>query len=215
MLYQQSPLTTRFVGSLPGNGSTITSPESDEAQQIAQARQGDAAAIEKLVCKYQSRLCSSLVHICGSFADAQDAAQEAFLRAFTKLHTYNGTSAFYTWLYRIAVNAAISQHRRRHLPPAGEPTLSTFRVEPADDAESLDERLMRQERATSVQQALASLTDEHRTIIVLREVEDCDYDEIAHILNVPVGTVRSRLHRARMVLREKLQVILKESGDQN
>ena len=212
-MLQHSPLATRFINSLPGSCALQTQPDSEETQQIVQARQGDVAAYGVLVRKYQNRLCNSLLHICGSFADAQDAAQEAFLRAFTKLHTFTGASAFYTWLYRIAVNAAISQHRRLHLPPSSERTLTGFRTEPTDRAERLDEQLMRQERAARVQQALASLSDEHRTIIVLREVEDCNYDEIALILNVPVGTVRSRLHRARLQLREKLQLAMEESSE--
>src|SRR5204863_10092170 len=110
-------------------------------------------------------------------------------------------------------NAAISQHRRRHQPLVSERTRTGFGMEPTDRAERLDEQLMRQERAARVQQALASLSDEHRTIIVLREFEDCDYDEIALILNVPVGTVRSRLHRARLQLRESLQLVMDESSE--
>ena len=210
-MLQHSPLATRFINSLPGTCAPQTQPDSEETQQISKARQGDAEAYGVLVRKYQNRLCTSLLHTCGSFADAQDAAQEAFLRAFTKLHTFTGASAFYTWLYRIAVNAAISQHRRLHLPPSSQRTLTGFRTEPTDRAERLDEQLMRKERAARVQQALASLSDEHRTIIALREVEDFDYDEIALILNVPVGTVRSRLHRARLQLREKLQLVMEES----
>jgi len=212
MLCQHSPLATRFINSLPGPCNDPTQPESEEAQQIAQARQGDAAAYGKLVRKYQDRLCTSIRHIGGSFADAEDTTQEAFLRAFMKLHTFTGASAFYTWLYRIAVNVAISKRRRRRLPLSSERSPTGFRVEPIDRTECLDEQLLRQERAGMVQQALASLCNDHRTIIVLREVEDCDYDEIAVILNVPVGTVRSRLHRARLQLREKLQLVMEESS---
>jgi RNA polymerase sigma-70 factor (ECF subfamily) len=212
MLCQHSPLAARFIHSLPGNCAQ-TQLETEESQVVALARQGDAAAYGELVRRYQNRLCTALMHICGSFADAQDAAQEAFLRAFTKLHTFNGTSAFYTWLYRIAVNAAISQHRRRHLPSASERAEGAFKTEPTDRCELLDEQLMRRERAEEVRQALATLSDEHRAIIVLREIEDCDYDEIALILNVPVGTVRSRLHRARLQLRAKLRLVMEESSE--
>src|SRR5436190_4970579 len=215
MLCQHSPLATRFINSLPGSCAYPTQPESEEIQQIAQARQGDAAAYGELVRKYQNRLCTSLLHICGSFADAQDAAQEAFLRAFMKLHTFNGTSAFYTWLFRIAANAAISQHRRRRLPRSNEQTPTRCNSEPADRAECSEERLMRGERAARVQQALSSLSDEHRTIIVMRELEDCDYDQNARMLNVPVGTVRSRLHRARLQLRERLRFVMDESNERS
>jgi RNA polymerase sigma-70 factor (ECF subfamily) len=212
MVCQHSPLAARFIHSLPGTCAQAE-PELEESQQIDLARRGDAAAYGELVRKYQNRLCTALLHICGSFADAQDAAQEGFLRAFTKLHTFNGTSAFYTWLYRIAVNAAISQHRRRHLPSAGERAQYGFKTEPIDRAELCEEQLIRHERAGKVQQALASLSDEHRTILVLREIEDCDYDQIALILSLPIGTVRSRLHRARLQLREKLRVFMEKPNE--
>jgi RNA polymerase sigma-70 factor (ECF subfamily) len=178
--------------------------DTDEALLIAASRRGDAHAYGALVRKYQDRLCTSLYHVCGSLADAQDAAQEAFLRAYLKLGSYNGSSAFYTWLYRIAVNAVISEHRKRQTRTTTERACSL-----GDDSYSAksvcpDERLLRQERVEQVQQALANLSDEHRTILVLREIESCDYDEIAMLLAIPIGTVRSRLHRARLMLREEL-----------
>src|SRR5262245_15740913 len=122
MVSQYAPLATRFVGSLPSVPTTTT--ELDESQLIAAAQQGDAAAYGSLVRKYQNRLCSSLWHVCGSHTDAEDAAQEAFLKAFLKLGTYNGSSAFYTWLYRIAVNVVISQHRKRQTRTSNERCLS-------------------------------------------------------------------------------------------
>jgi RNA polymerase sigma-70 factor (ECF subfamily) len=172
----------------------------DESDLLAAARRGDAEAYGVLVRKYQERLCSSLLYICGSLADAQDIAQEAFLRAYLKLHTFTGASAFYTWLYRIALNAAISEKRRRRarsgLAPGPDRCLTS---------EPSDEQLLRQERVAQVQAALRTLSPDHRTILVLRELEHCNYDEISRILVVPVGTVRSRLHRARLELRERLR----------
>ena len=210
MLCQHSPLSARFINSLPGSGKHPTRSELDETLQIAQARQGDAAAYGELVRKYQNRLCTAMRYMGDSFADAEDTTQEAFLRAFMKLHTFNGASTFYTWLYRIAVNLAISKRRRRRLPVSRERNPTESRVEPTDREEGCDERLMRHERAGMVQRALASLCDEYRSIIVLRDIEGFNYDEIALILNVPVGTVRSRLHRARLQLRERL--VIKESS---
>jgi len=212
VLIHHASLSSRFIDSLPGSCSVRTAADADEARLIAAARQGDAGAYGSLVRRYQDRLCSSLMHICGSFADAQDAAQEAFLRAYLKLGSFTGASAVYTWLYRIAVNVAISEHRRRRLPPPGERALLGEK-EPSDRAEEPEENLLRLERAALVQQALDRLSDEHRTILVLREVENCDYDEIAQILDLPVGTVRSRLHRARLQLREKLVLVMDDSHE--
>jgi len=178
--------------------------ELDDDQLIDAVRRGDSAAYGTLVHKYEDRLCGAISRLCGSLADAQDAAQEAFLRAYLKLPSFSRSSTFYTWLYRIAVNALLSQRRRRRAVTVSERTFEVAVARTADRSPQPDERLLGEQRAQEVQQALASLSGEHRAILVLREIEDCDYDEIADILNVPVGTVRSRLHRARLQLREKL-----------
>src|SRR5262245_1985760 len=187
------------------NGAKV---EQDDGQLIRSACNGDTAAFGGLVRKYQARLCTSLTHICGSLDDAEDIAQEAFVQAYVKLRTFAGGSAFYTWLYRIAVNAAISRRRRKREQTSIESKREELGLEPMDDGERADERLLREERAVLVQRALSRLSDEHRTILVLREIDDCDYDEIARILDLPVGTVRSRLHRARLQLKEQLDEIL-------
>ena len=187
------------------NGAKV---EQDDGQLIRSACNGDTAAFGALVRKYQVRLCTSLVHICGSLDDAEDVAQEAFVQAYVKLRTFAGGSAFYTWLYRIAVNAAISRRRRRREQTSVDSKREDLGLEPLDAGEQADERLLREERAVQVQRAMARLSDEHRTILVLREIDDHDYDEIANILQLPVGTVRSRLHRARLQLKEQLDAIL-------
>jgi RNA polymerase sigma-70 factor (ECF subfamily) len=204
MLSASAPLATRFIANLQQVPDTPNVPEPTDAQLIAAAQNGDAAAYGSLVRKYHSRLCSSLWHICGSRSDAEDAAQEAFLRAYLKLRNYTGASAFYTWLYRIAVNVVISDHRKRKTQATTEQNRMICDRSQRDDSELPDDPLLREERANQVRQALNSLSSEHRTILVLREMESCDYDEIASLLNVPIGTVRSRLHRARLELRERL-----------
>jgi RNA polymerase sigma-70 factor (ECF subfamily) len=182
--------------------------EQDDGQLIRASCQGETAAFGVLVRKYQARLCTSLTHICGSLDDAEDVAQEAFVQAYVKLRTFAGGSSFYTWLYRIAVNAAISRKRRRREQTSVDAGRDQLGLEPHDDGERADERVLREERAVLVQKALGRLSDEHRTILVLREIDDYDYDEIARILELPVGTVRSRLHRARLQLKEQLDAIL-------
>jgi RNA polymerase sigma-70 factor (ECF subfamily) len=201
MLSQHAPLATRFLSYLPSAPPGQATLPLSEAQLLAAARQGDAEAYGCLVRTYQGRLLSSLQHICGSAADAQDAAQEAFLRAYLKLDRFTGASAFYTWLFRIALNVVASARRRRQLASLDEVG------EPCDRAERSEERVLRQERGGQVQAALHALSAEHRTILVLREVDDHNYDEIASVLRIPVGTVRSRLHRARLELRERLNCI--------
>ena len=196
--------------SLPTSRLSGAKVEQHDRQLIQAACRGDAAAFGGLVRKYQDRLCTSLLHICGSVDDAEDVAQEAFVQSYLKLHTFVGDSAFYTWLYRIAVNTAISRRRRKREETSVESSREAFGLEPHDEAEQAEERLLREERAVQVQQALKRLSDEHRSILVLREIEGCDYDQIAQILNLPVGTVRSRLHRARLQLKEQLDTLLGE-----
>jgi RNA polymerase sigma-70 factor (ECF subfamily) len=198
---------------LPSGGVRLSGAkvEHHEGQLIQAACRGDAAAFGALVRKYQNRLCASLTHICGSLEEAEDVAQDAFVQAYVKLRSFAGESAFYTWLYRIAVNAAISKRRRRRETASVDVKRSEHGLEPLDDGERADERLLREERAAAVQRALSRLSAEHRAILVLREIDDRDYEEIADILQLPVGTVRSRLHRARLQLKEQLDGILGET----
>jgi RNA polymerase sigma-70 factor (ECF subfamily) len=184
----------------------------DDRQLIQATLRGDPAAFGDLVRRYQDRLLTALVHVSGSRDEAEDVAQEAFVQAYVKLATFAGGSSFYTWLYRIAFNAAISRRRKRRGEASIEQTRDLTGSEPADDGEGAQDRLLRHERAGQVQQALAGLAEEFRAVLVLREMEDCDYDTIAQILEVPVGTVRSRLHRARLQMKEQLLTVLAE-GD--
>ncbi|HEX5102641.1 MAG TPA: sigma-70 family RNA polymerase sigma factor [Pirellulaceae bacterium] len=180
----------------------------DDSRWIEAARRGDPTAFGQLVRKYQDRLVTALLYVCGSHDEAEDVAQEAFVHAYVKLASFEGASAFYTWLYRIAINAAISRRRRRREEESVEEQRDRLGREPQDGGEGAEERLLREERAVLVRRALGRLSDEHRAILVLREVDGCDYEQIAAILDVPVGTVRSRLHRARLHLKEQLDVVL-------
>jgi RNA polymerase sigma-70 factor (ECF subfamily) len=180
----------------------------DDAQLIAETLAGKTLAFGQLVQKYQDRLYNTIVHVVGNTEDARDVVQEAFVQAFVKLKTFHQTSAFYTWLYRIAFNAAASHCRRRRPCASVEQVRETTGQEPVDGQSGPEQHLEEEERARQVQQALATLSDEHRTVLVLREIDGCCYETIAEVLDVPVGTVRSRLHRARMQLREQLREVL-------
>jgi RNA polymerase sigma-70 factor (ECF subfamily) len=179
----------------------------DDAPLIDATLAGQTAAFGELVSRYQDRLYNTIVHVTGSAEDAQDVCQEAFVQAFVKLETFQRSSAFFTWLYRIAFNAAISQRRRR------KPTVSVDEVrestggEPQDNGRAPGDRLDEQERALQVHKALGTLSEEYRCVLVLREMEGFDYETISEMLDLPIGTVRSRLHRARMQLREELKPV--------
>jgi RNA polymerase sigma-70 factor (ECF subfamily) len=148
--------------------------------------------------------------VVGSAEEAQDVVQDAFVQAFLKLESFQRSAAFYTWLYRIAFNLAISRFRKTR------PTVSVERARELSGQEILardpppTERIERQERAAQVQRALAALDESHRAVLVLREIDGCCYESIAEILDLPLGTVRSRLHRARMELRELLKGVVQE-----
>ena len=182
----------------------------DDVQLIGEALDGDSAAFGQLVTRYQDRLYNTLVHVTGSTDTAHDVVQDAFVQAYVKLESFERSSAFYTWLYRIAVNLAISRRRRERPMVSVEHAREVLGHEPVDAADPPEARLEQRERACQVRQALAALHDEHRTILVLREVDGHSYEQIAEILELPIGTIRSRLHRARLQLRDQLKGVIQE-----
>lgn len=184
----------------------------DDANLIRETLAGSTEAFGQLVCKHQDRLFNTLVHVAGAREEAEDVCQEAFVQAFVKLHTFAGNSAFYTWLYRIAFNALASRRRRKRPIASVDVVRELSGVEPVDATETATEMLERQERSQQLQRAIAELSAEHREVIVLREMEGQDYETISSVLGVPVGTVRSRLHRARSQLREQLKDILEQTS---
>jgi RNA polymerase sigma-70 factor (ECF subfamily) len=182
----------------------------EDAQLIDEALAGNSASFGQLVRRYQDRLYNTMVHVVNSCEEAQDVCQEAFVQAFVKLETFQRSSAFYTWLYRIAFNVAISRRRRRKPTVSVEQSREMTGEEPIDNHEPPHQRLEQAERVAQVQAALATLTEEHRSILILRELEGFAYETISELLDLPVGTVRSRLHRARLQLREQLKEMLEE-----
>lgn len=183
------------------NGAAVN----DDAELITETLAGNRGAFGTLVRRHQGRLFNTLVHVVGSREDAEDIAQEAFVQAFVKLDSFRGHSAFYTWLYRIAFNVAVSRRRRKRAEVSMEVHRERTGFEPAETGAEPEDRLQREEQLAQVRRAINRLTDEHRAMIVLRDIEGCRYEVIAEILELPVGTVRSRLHRARLQLREALK----------
>lgn len=182
----------------------------DDAQLIDEALAGQSVSFGRLVTKYQDRLYNALVHVIGSPEEARDVVQDAFVQAFMKLGSFHRSSAFYTWLYRIAFNVAISRRRRRRPMVSVEAAREASGQEPMAHDAGPSDRIERQERVGQVQAALAAMSEEHRAVLVLREMDGLCYETIAEVLDLPVGTVRSRLHRARLELREQLKEVLQE-----
>ena len=182
------------------------SPNTQEDDRlIRQTLAGESTAFESLIGKYQNRLFHSMTQVLRNSTDAEDIVQEAFVKAFTKLSTFRGGSQFYTWLYRIAHNSAISQIRKRKPTESIDYDESGMANNLEGDAVAPSQRLEQQEQHQQLSDALDRLKEEQRSVLVLREIEGLDYDAIAEILSVPVGTVRSRLHRARTQLKEELE----------
>ena len=180
----------------------------DDAALLESALEGDQQAFGSLVLRYQDRLFNTMLRVLTSTEDARDVTQNAFVQAFLKLESFRGDSKFYTWLYRIAMNLALSHMRRRKSVVSIEHARETSAMEVEDRNPLPQDRLVGDERVRLVQQALSQLGDQSRQILVLREIEDCSYETIAEILELPIGTVRSRLFRARMQLKEQLQALL-------
>src|SRR5262245_45189520 len=201
---------------LAGNFGTVLSVSiyelglNDDAPLIAATLAGDTAAFGQIVGAYQDRLYNSLLRVLGSAEDARDVVQDAFVQAFLKLDSFRGSSAFYTWLYRIAFNLAMSHMRRERKTVSLDRVKAGSGDEPGDGQPTPAGDLLRTERVTLVHAALAELSGEYRQILVLRELEGCRYEEIAEILELPVGTVRSRLFRARLQLRDHLAPMMRE-----
>jgi RNA polymerase sigma-70 factor, ECF subfamily len=191
--------------------NSVSLAVSDDAQLIDEALHGHSEAFGQLVLKYQDRLFNTVFHVIGHAEDARDVVQEALVQAFLKLDTFRSDSAFYTWLYRIAFNVAVT-HRRRQRPTTSMDSAGEMGMEPSDAQNDPAENLQRKERCGQVRLAIARLAEEYRAVVVLREIDGCCYEAISEVLDLPVGTVRSRLHRARLQLREHLHAILVAEG---
>jgi len=182
---------------------TVISP-ANETELVARAQSGNRNAYSELVRIHAQGVMNVVHRMCGNLQIAEDAAQETFIQAWLRLPSYRPQSSFRNWLYRIAVNTAIDMLRKekRILPDTVE-NMSLPDSQP--DPESM---VASSERTEMVQAAVLALPDASRAVLVLREYEDFSYREIAEALDIPVGTVMSRLNYARKLLKEKLEVQL-------
>ena len=185
---------------------------SEETQLIDLAVQGDRSAFTALVEMNQERLFASMIQVTGSPDEAEEVVQEAFIRAFLKLDTFQRNSQFFTWLYRIAFNSALTRKRRKRARVSLDHWRESNGLEVADPADAVDEPMLRQERVNLVRAAIQILSEDHRTILVLREMQERSYEDIAEILEISIVTVRSRLSRARNQLKVTLEAMEDEDA---
>jgi len=190
-------------------------PESQptDAELVQACCDGQTDAFQPLVERYQDRVYNTVYRMVGSPEDARDIVQDAFLKAYENLSEFRGASSFYTWLYRIAVNLALTFRRRskrlRLVRPLEEETNAELsRSQAGRLAQGPEAAMESVERARLVSEALEGLDGDHRAAVVLRDIEGLDYRAIAEILDVSAGTVKSRIHRARIALRDRLQTLI-------
>jgi RNA polymerase sigma-70 factor (ECF subfamily) len=185
-----------------------------DRQLVERAQRGDKRAFELLVEKYQRKLARLLSRFIRDPAEVEDVTQEAFIKAYRALPAFRGDSAFYTWLYRIGINTA-----KNYLMAMGRRAPTSTEVE-AEEAEGFEEGeqlrdintpeslLLSNEIAETVNSTIEQLPEELRTAIQLREIEGMSYEDIAQVMNCPIGTVRSRIFRAREAIAERLRPLL-------
>jgi RNA polymerase sigma-70 factor (ECF subfamily) len=190
-----------------------------DQQLVERAQRGEKQAFELLVSKYQRKLARLLSRFIRDATEVEDVTQEAFIKAYRALPNFRGDSAFYTWLYRIGINTA-----KNYLVAMGRraPTTTDIDSEEAEGFEDGDQlrdlntpenQMMSRQVAETVNQTLEELPEELRTAITLREIEGLSYEDIANIMNCPIGTVRSRIFRAREAIAERLRPLLGTSKD--
>ena len=179
----------------------------NDRQLIADCLGGQRDAFGELVSRYQARLYNAAIRLVDNPEDAADVVQDAFLNAFQSLHSFKGDAEFFTWLYRIAFNTAISLKRKRRAAISLDSVGPEGGIDPDDPSEYVKPGLAleRSEEEQQLQEAMVRLSHEHREVLVLKDIEGMRYEDIAEILKVPIGTIRSRLHRARLELRDLLQ----------
>ena len=181
--------------------------DSDEASIIDRFKSGDGSAFEELVLKHQDRIYNLCRHMLGNAHDAEDAAQDTFLKAYRKLKDFRPEASFYTWLYRIAVNTCIDHKKRPFFLSifGGSPGEEEFIHEQPSDEPSPERLYESKQLGRALSTSLRQLSQKLRTVLILKEIEGLSYEEIAEVLDISTGTVKSRISRAREELRWRLK----------
>jgi RNA polymerase sigma-70 factor (ECF subfamily) len=189
----------------------------NEKDLIRKAKQGDMLAFEELILKHEKIVYNLALRMMNHSEDAMDISQEVFLKAYRSLSNFDERSAFSTWLYRITHNTCIDEIRKRK----GKQTYSleedlesedgSMQRQVADDGDTPEESLMRKEQKSEILRALDTLSEEHKAAIILRDVKGLSYEEIAEILELSLGTVKSRINRARNQLKTEILKIREQN----
>ena len=180
-------------------------------QLVQRVQAGDVAAFDHLVYKYRERILGVIYNMTSNREDAADLAQDAFIKAFQSINRFQGQSSFFTWLYRIAVNATLTHLRKNRLrtffsfEKIHEEDNNAELISKLTDKNGADRDLYVKELQTKLNEALQKLSINHRTVVTLFEIDNLSHEEIAEIMNCSVGTVRSRLHYAKQLLQAELQ----------
>jgi RNA polymerase sigma-70 factor (ECF subfamily) len=210
------PLWTAITSSSrPERAASASLPSEaggDDARLVERCHQGDYAAFDEIVARHQNRIFNLCYWMLSDRDEAADAAQDAFVRAYRSMANFRAESTLGTWLHRIAVNVCLDAKAKRTRTPVPYSTLEkpdaegdTQNFDPADQSDTPDESLARRERRQAVLQALARVSEEHRAVLVLFDIQGHSYEDAARALDLPMGTVKSRLNRARAALRRELE----------
>jgi RNA polymerase sigma factor (sigma-70 family) len=209
------PESARGATSAAAANSAVSNSRAEEAQIVQRAQKGDLGAYDELVRRYQERIYATLYHMTSNHEDANDLAQEAFIKAFHALKSFKGGSSFYTWVYRIAVNKTINFLKQRKHRTAMSLNDLDFSAEKDPDLVALiSDKTPRRDAALSelqkkLNEAMQKLSEQHRLVVTLHDVQGLAHEEIAEIMECNVGTVRSRLFYARQQLQGYLADYLK------
>lgn len=206
MREQSWPASQSLGLSIPGTISS--SIEQDDAQLVATSKNGDQDAFSLLVQRYQRRVFNLVFRMLQNYEEASEITQEAFLAAWQGLPAFRGEARFSTWLYRIAYNCALKQLETRRRDTALQVALQAEQIVEGDDSHSAHLAML--DNQEMVQEQLSQLPPKYRIVLILRHLQDMTYEEMAEVLTMPIGTIKTHLFRARNLLKERLQAF--ESG---
>lgn len=201
-------MSDRSLGARTHGG---TADSAEERHLLARCKQGDRAAFDDLMRRYEKKVYNFAFRLCGNYDDANDIAAETFVRIYHALTHFRGDASFITWLFRIVTNVYLDDRKRKRARPQQsleeviELEETNVRRQIEDPAPTPEEVAQTRERSEMLQAAIDTLPDYQRMMIVLYHTEGRSYEEIAEILDLPIGTVKSRLNRARLSLRESLE----------
>lgn len=193
---------------MPLTGAVSSTAEQDDLQLIAASKGGDQDAFAQLVQRYQRRVFNLVYRMLQQYEEANETTQETFLAAWQGLPAFRGDARFATWLYRIAYNCSLKQLEQRKRDKALQVALEAEQ----DDAKLVDTEMDVRDRQALVREHLSHLPAKYRIVLILRHLQDMTYEEMAEILTMPIGTIKTHLFRARNLLKERLQALDRESN---